>query len=296
VRKNFAWPITDHEKLLTMNKQLFFCFGLPKSGTTFLQRTLNLHPEISCPPEHQFDFLAENFKRLLDHYDQERQVVDLRTGGQGIIPMSEAIQLKLFSYTVNNMIWESAKEKRIAGANDNAIINRIEGYDVLFNSPKFIAIFRNPIDTAISAWHHNMKLAEEENNERHKLLMTQHGGFEGWIKYVAKIFSSSVQTCMNFSAKHENIILVRYEDLINDKKANLIRIFNFLGASTDEQVLGTVISESSFDTMKESSTRKEFFRSGSTDMGKGVISEDLRKEIAAIASEGLRELGYDLAD
>jgi hypothetical protein len=291
-----GWPITSHEKIFNMNKQLFFCFGPAKSGTTFLQRILNLHPEISCPPEHQFDFLADNFKRLLDHYDQERQVVDLRTGGQGTIPISENIQQKLFVCAVNNILWESAKEKRIAGANDNAIINRLEGYNDLFNSPKFIAIFRNPIDTAISAWHHNMKLAEEENNEQHKLIMTQHGGLEGWVRHVTKIFSNGVEAFMDFSAKHENIILVRYEDLINDKKVNLIRIFEFLGASTDEQVLSAVIEESSLDAMKNTSIRKEFFRSGSTNMGKGVISDAIRKEIADIASVGLKQLGYDLAD
>ncbi len=138
-----------------MKKQLFFCFGTPKSGTTYLQRVLNLHPEISCPSEHQFDFLNKKFSELLKQYDNVIKLVDHRTGGQGTSSLEHVICPELFRFTVQNMIWESAKGKKIAGANDNSIITRIETYNTLFNSPKLIAIFRNPIDTAISAWHHN---------------------------------------------------------------------------------------------------------------------------------------------
>ena len=100
---------------------------------------------------------------------------------------------KLFRYTVECIIEESAKDKGIAGANDNGIRHRIEAYNELFDSPKFIVIFRNPIDTAISAWHHNKRLAKEENNPNHEQLMTKHGGFEGWLKCVAELFSQDVK-------------------------------------------------------------------------------------------------------
>ena len=144
-----------------MDKQLFFCFGPPKSGTTFLQRILNLHPEVSCPPEHQFNILINKFGELLKQYDNTLKMIDQRTGGQGTTPVGAAIYPKVFRYIVKTLILESAKGKRIAGANDNTIITKIDAYNKLFDSPKFISIFRNPIDAAISAWHHNMRLAKE---------------------------------------------------------------------------------------------------------------------------------------
>ncbi len=277
-----------------MNKQLFFCFGPPKSGTTFLQRILNLHPEVSCPSEHQFDFLSNNIGELLKQYDNILKIVDHRTGGQGTTALRTVLRPKIFQYTVENMIWESAKGKRIAGANDNAIITKIDTYNILFNSPKFIVIFRNPIDTAISAWHHNMELAKEENNPGHKLFMTMHGDLEDWIKYIANNFSHNVHAYMNFNKSHDNIIMVRYEDLKNDKEATIIRLFDFLGASTSGHMLSCIIEESSLAAMKDASIRKEFFRSGSTEMGKVVISDDLRREVTTIATEALQLLGYDL--
>jgi hypothetical protein len=275
-----------------MNRQLFFCFGPPKSGTTLLQRILDLHPEISCPPEHQLDFLNRQLSELLTQYDKILKVVDHRTGGQGTTPSCNTIHSKLFRYTVESLIWESAREKKIAGANDNAIISKIERYNTLFDSPKFIVIFRHPIESAISAWHHNMKLAIEENNPQHKLTMTRHGGMEDWIKYIASRFSIHVHAYMNFQESHENILMLRYEDLVNDKKACITRLFDYLSASTRDQILSQIIEQSSFDAMKKAATRKEFFRSGSIDRGKSFISSDLRSEIERTASDALQMLGY----
>jgi len=114
------------------------------------------------------------------------------------------------------------------------------------------------------------------------------------MKVVARTFSSNVQACMSFRREHDNLITVRFEDLIADKKENLLRIFNFLGASTDEKQLDTIIEQSSFTAMRNTSAKKEFFRSGSTDMGKGMVSDALRAEIATIASTGLQALDYDI--
>ena len=37
----------------------FFCFGYPKSGTTYLQMLLESHPELSCPAEHKLYVLFD---------------------------------------------------------------------------------------------------------------------------------------------------------------------------------------------------------------------------------------------
>ena len=48
---------TSH-KLRTDSRQIgFLCGGPPKSGTIRLQHCSNLHPELSCPPEVDFNFL-----------------------------------------------------------------------------------------------------------------------------------------------------------------------------------------------------------------------------------------------
>ena len=275
-----------------MDKQLFFCSGLPKSGTTFLQRTLNLHPEVSCPPEHNFKYLLDLLKSVLRQYEEGLKKIDRRTGGQGIVPISDDVLVKVFKCAVENIMYESAQGKKIVGVNDNGI--KLDSYNVLFGSPRLIVIFRNPIDRAISAWHYNIKLAEEENEKGHLEVMSPYGGFDGWVKFCTQRFAQSVHTCLDFAARHDNLMMLRYEDLKNDKREILIRLFRFLGASTDENIISDIIARSSLDAMRETSVRKEFFRSGSTDMGEGVVSDALKTEVSRIAGPALQAMNYDI--
>src|SRR5262249_36736625 len=140
-------------------RTLFFCFGLPKSGTTLLQRALNMHPQISCPSEHDFSGLRAAMQRVFEGYNKSLRVVDRRTGGQGATPVNPQTVEQVFRAAVEAIVWQAAGEKKIMGANDNTILENLHAYDQLFEHPKMVAIFRNPIDRALSAWHHNLRLA-----------------------------------------------------------------------------------------------------------------------------------------
>lgn len=255
---------------------------------------LNLHPEVSCPSEQNFDSLLKNLGMTLGNYEQGLRLIDRRTGGQGIVPLGDAITLRTFRFVVENIIYQSAGDKPVAGANDNAIIWKLDFYTRLFDSPRFIVIFRNPIDMAVSAWHHNHRLAREENNKGHLEIMTRHGDFDGWVKFYAETFVNAARACTNYAAEHGNMMIIRYEDLKNDKHANLIKLFEFLAVSTEEGIIDGIVNNSSLEAMRSASVNKEFFRSGSTDMGKGEVSEELRKEVSRIVSPMLQALGYEI--
>jgi len=277
------------------NEQLFFCFGPPKSGTTFLQRTLNLHPEISCPSEHQFNLIVNGLEELVQSYQDALQVIDRRTGGQGGAPMQKPTFTSIFRFYVEAMIKEAAKnEEPIIGANDNAIRNNLELYDEIFNHPRMIYIFRNPTDMAISAWHHNLRLSREENDPAHEQYMAQYGDFDGWIRQYAKWFARDVDTYRTFSKIHRNIILVRYEDLVTRKRKTLRAIFDFLGADKSEDVLKSIEYKSSLSYMRKKSSNPAFFRSASIDMGAGELSDQLRCDVAEIAGDALKFLDYEM--
>ena len=49
----------------------FFCFGFPKSGTTYLQMLLNSHPDLSCPSEHQLDEILNKLPSLITEYNKK---------------------------------------------------------------------------------------------------------------------------------------------------------------------------------------------------------------------------------
>ncbi|HEB86981.1 MAG TPA: sulfotransferase [Gammaproteobacteria bacterium] len=275
------------------NEQLFFCFGPPKSGTTFLQRTLNLHPEISCPSEHQFNLIVNGLEELVQSYQNTLQVIDRRTGGQGVAPMQKPAFTSIFRFYVESMIKEAAKNgEPIIGANDNAIRKNLDLYDEIFNHPRMIYIFRYPADMAISAWHHNLRLAREENDPAHEQYMAQYGDFDGWVRQYARWFMRDVNAYRAFSKNHSNIILVRYEDLVSAKRKTLREIFDFLGADKSDDILESIEHKSSLSYMRKQSSNPAFFRSASIDMGAGELSEQLRRDVTEIAGDALKFLDY----
>ncbi len=277
-------------------KTLFFCSGMPKSGTTFLQRMLDMHPEVSCPPEHQFRSLSRKLRLALKEYDEILQTIDTRLGGTGLEPHTGALHPRLLKEAILNMVWRSAGTKRIAGANDNiSIMERFAFYNRLFGQPRIILIFRNPIDVALSSWHNNVALANELDDEQHLNLMRQHGEFDDWIRYICKIYSDQTRKMIKEREKSKKIYLTRYEDLVLEKKKHLTNIFRFLGAFIDRSIVDRIAEQSDFNTMRASSTRKSFFRAGSLSMGEGEVSDKLLAEIAELVPEA-KLLGYDLID
>jgi len=281
------------QSALLDNERLFFCFGPPKSGTTFLQRVLNLHPEVSCPSEHQFGIVISRMEKAFQNYQSNLQLIDSRTGGQGITPMRKSTFARIIRFTIESMMREAAKNgETIIGANDNAIRKNLEMFNEIFERPRMIYIFRNPIDMAISAWHHNHRLAEEETNPEHKQQMAQYGDLDGWIKQYARWFAQEVSEYRNFSRDNRNITVIRYEDLVSDKRKTMCRLFDFLGAKTNDDILKRIENKSSLAYMRRKSSNPDFFRSASTDMGTRSVSDTLRREVIGIAEEALAFLSY----
>lgn len=280
---------------LPADKILFFCFGAPKSGTTFLQRTLNLHPDISCPSEHQFSHVIQGLEKILRDYQGILEAVDRRTGGQGVPPLERETAAGIIRFAIETLIRQSARHgERIIGANDNAIRKNLELFDGLFDHPRMIHIFRNPLDMAVSAWHHNRRLAREENNPAHEKYMMQYGGFDGWVRQYANWFAADVAAWRTFAARRKNVVHIRYEDLVANKRNTLVKLFDFLGADYDDVLLDMIERESSLERMRERSSRPAFFRRGAMDMGGAEVSHALRRDVARIAADALAYLGYKI--
>ncbi len=275
-------------------KSLFLCSGMPKSGTTLLQRILDMHPEVSCPAEHQFILLSKNLLTTLEAYDRTLVKIDRQLGTPTRPPLAPGLHPKLVGFALRAIIEASAGDKPIAGANDNiSVVNNFADFDGLLDRPRFVAILRNPIDIAISNWHYNAFMAEDTGDQRHLALVREHGGFEGWLRYIAKAFSEKARHWLSARRANERVLIVRFEDLVGEKKPTLARVFAFLGASTEEAVLDDLVRRSGFDAMKAASPRKGFFRAASTSMGGEEVTEGLRQELARLAPEADR-LGYDL--
>jgi len=271
---------------------MFLCFGLPKSGTTFLQRILDAHPDVSCPSEQDFDYLRGRLQDCFSDYNGILDLKNRRTGGQPLRAVQTQDFPQIFGDALKAVIRALAGGKSIAGANDNGVVVNLPFYFQVLGRPKMICIFRHPLDRAVSAWHHNLRLSEAENDPKHRAVLLEAGGFDGWVLQAARIFDLHVKDFSAFGAQTGKTLTVRYEDLVDDRRGQMEKVFDFLGADTAGSIMDSIVRETGLERMREDSGDPAFFRKGTHGYWRDEVAAETADHALRIAADGLTRLGY----
>lgn len=277
--------------------KLFLVFGIPKSGTTFLQRMLNMHPEISCPSEQSFNVLTSGLSTLLAQYERVLRQVDRRTGGQGIPDFDAQLRNNVLSALITALAESFAGAKPIYGLNDNSIINKVAYYEQILRRPKMIGLFRNPVDAAVSTWRHNHRLAEAEPDKADKylgLVRNPAGTLDGYLPQFAAHYKKAASAYLAYAAKRPNFLTLRYEDLVADKKNQLKRLFRFLGADASPEIVSRIVAGSSREAMASASSNPAFFGVGNAPDDQLRVSDEVVRRTTESLNVELTRLGYNI--
>jgi hypothetical protein len=283
---------------MTAQKPPFFCFGSPKSGTTFLQRMLDVHPEISCPSEQLTSELAKNLQQFYAAYNEGLAIADDRTGGQGVQPISKQAVERIFACHVQVMAEDTAQGKPIFGLSDNALGLNIGKFLPMFPTAKFIRIVRNPVDRGVSLWRYNHEVHKNTGNEVFfaKFMEASAGTVEGCILHYAALDAEDLRNFIAAVGDNPNVLIIRYEDFSQARLAGLKQIYEFLGAETSPQLLEELAVQGQIGTMAQVSKNKAFFSGGGrTDFGGNRISPEIRRQALEIMKDPMQRLGYDLS-
>ena len=112
--------------------------------------------------------------------------------------------------------------------------------------------------------------------------------FNGWARAIPEL---------------KDVLIVRYEDLLADRKASIERIIEFLGWERDERSVDRAVIESSFDAMKQREAvfdhatalllergvkPQSFLRAGGIGHGTEALTEAQVREIRERSSTGRR--------
>lgn len=270
---------------------LFFCGGPPKSGTTYLQKILDLHPETSCNSEDYLQMLGENFSNLHKKYNQTLKLFALRTGVEKYQLVEEKIFVKNFYNLIKDIAINRNKNTKFIGISDNHfLLNNLINISNYFSNSKTIIIFRNPIDTALSLWDHNNRLYEKEKFVEHinfnkvdgildinKFVIHQS---QLWNKKVKKIFEQ-------IKVMPNNFLVINYESLSKNKKENITEIFNHIGCKYDEKIISKIIEDSSIEKMRKDSLDPGFFKKGRLNFGENELDKSTIKSAIDLSKEGL---------
>ena len=270
---------------------LFFCGGMPKSGTTLLQRILDLHPEISCNSEDNLEFLAQSFLDLHKKYNLILSLLASRTGAEKYKEIDKKVFLKNFYYLIKDIaINRNEKVKFIGISDNNFLLKNLVNLSNIFLNSKTIIIFRNPIDIALSAWDHNQRLYKKEKSEEHLNIMKIDGELDlnKYIIHRSKLWNRQVKNLLLQTEKiPSKFLIITYEDLCMNKKKIVKKIFQHLGCSDDEGTISKVIEESSLEKMRKLSSDPSFFNKGRMNFGDKELDPLTIKSAIDFSKEGL---------
>jgi hypothetical protein len=200
-----------------MNKVDFFIIGAAKSGTTYLARTLSKHKNIFIPTQEPVFFSNDLFDLTVFNNIKDYH--------------------KLFGSNLYKKEIICGEKTSLYFATD--AVEKIYKYN---RNAKIILILRNPIEAVQSYFNHNKKMGFENindfkdawdleelrvkknykipfitNNEIVRLRYRFIYSYFIHIKKIKKIY------------KEENIKILFYDDLVQDPKAIINELFNFLG-------------------------------------------------------------------
>ncbi len=312
---------------------MFFVVGMAKSGTTWLMRLLDAHPEILCKGEGRF-FGGEYRREILAQMETNQQPSSLYNAllnseylrlwiersvwsrdGDADLHLDNLTRLAT-AYFLTEQLLKSGK--KIVG-DKTPLLGRkyVEEISTIFPEAKVVHIIRDGRDQAVSFMHqqgnrakrgsiHRLSSKELSKSEAYRknpqeLLEAGEGMFaEKTLRRSARNWAVKVSEAVEQGSAllGTNYTEVRYEDLLEHPQEEAKRLFEFLGADASEKVVEHCVSSASFEKLSRGRERGQedvtsFYRKGVAGDWKNLFTERDKQIYKEEAGELLIRLGYE---
>ncbi|MCK5361009.1 MAG: sulfotransferase [Gammaproteobacteria bacterium] len=286
------------------DQQLFFLGGFIKSGTTWIERLLDTHPQVACKGEAHFASLLEpalrsaivkynsvipergNWKRLNDEGVESTQTSDYSYLEQDFDNISRlSIQLLMSKWSGNSSI-------RAVGEKTPNNAQYFYRFHQLFPNAKFIYIVRDIRDVIVSGWFFNLALDSEGT-------ISKYSTIHDYGTLIIKNWIQEIANANNFIEQHNNqAMLIRYEDLWSEPQLHTKRLLQFLGVEDSDESIEFCLEKTDFSKLSGGRTRGtenrgSFYRKGIIGDWKNHLKHDTLVEVELYCGAMLDHLGYD---
>lgn len=277
-------------------RQYFFVCGAPKSGTTWLQRVLDAHPQVQCSGEGHFvDRFVMPLAKLMRDYAEHMTLVAGRVyeGKPFYPPLGQADFDRLArAFIIDRLMTRKpGSEVKWIGDKTPRYTNGLPSLLRLFPHARFVNIVRDPRDVAMARMHQARRAGIGERvaeGSADRIQFIREGAAD-WARCVAPVES--------FAAEHPGILhTVRYEAMIADSAGEARKIFRFLGVRHDEALIGRVVAATSFEAMSGRKPGEEhptsFLRKGVAGDWIGKLEPEALAALEETCGECMRKYGY----
>jgi len=278
--------------------QIFFVVGAQKSGTTWLQKSLNSVEGIHCLGEGHFvDKLLLPLAQTRHEYNKMMQVVRHRIyegeGSYDGIPDQELFALTR-SWILNIMLRNAnAPQETILALGDKTPGHsfHLPTLKQLFPGARFLHILRDGRDVAVSAFHHRQRIQLENGQDGGKLQEEAH-------QYLAK-WAGVARAIRKAESNGIPVHTVRYESMLEDGIASLRGCIDHLlpENNIDDGELHAAVEANSFQKLSGgrepgSIDDSAILRRGQAGCWQEELTPEAQDKFSAEDRELLSSLGY----
>ncbi|MCW5519197.1 sulfotransferase domain-containing protein [Aureitalea sp. L0-47] len=181
-----------------------------------------------------------------------------------------------------------------------ADIDNIKGFRIIKSHfvkkeyPKIVYLIRDGRDALVSYYFFQKDVYDFQGTFAEFYFHEGYGKIGSWDKHVKKALDYQINN-------PDNIIIIRYEDLINDTENTLINVLNFLGQKTTPKQLAWAIENSSFHKLQKMQSEEaividdknvNFFRKGRSNQWPSYFTEKMLLDFELKAGDILNQFKY----
>lgn len=266
-------------------------FGCPRSGTTLLRRLINAHPRIHCAGE---SFLLRASVRFLSGETVAEGINYGPLGGLKALGFPEddiRDRLRRFVLHFHEEISAAAGKPRFAikTAVDSFYIPEI--VELFRGHAQFVCIVRHGLDVAVSLRDFTQVMEGPIGEllpfiDRHRRLMPSFAA--AWAKITSDIIEAAEQY-------PDDVLALRYEDLVSQPQDVLASLFDFLGEPADvKELLDAAFRPTEVEGLGDYKTFETKSIVGESIDRWRELPDRVQAEMAGIANPLLERLGYDV--
>jgi len=277
------------------DRTVFFVIGVPKSGSTWLQRLLDSHPEIACRGEDDFSYMALQLSTLMNDYNQGSVQRNVQQGNQRYCQFSQADYQPALAALVQLLLGRAAEEEggRCIGSKFLNFSVDTRAFDQLVPDSRYLHIMRDPRDLMVSAYFFNVA----RNPETVKQI--GEGTLADYIRFAIPGYLKQINAYLDFSERAgKRLLTVHYHALHDQPEDCLAETFRFLGVDDSKAVVRQSIAANHFEARSGRPLGQEiptaFLRKGVVGDWREKFDDGCRAAIdASPVAELLRRFGFE---
>lgn len=294
----------EQQRALLDKVGLFVVTGVTKSGTTWLQRLLNSHPQIACGGESKLNVLLTQLAPAIRAYNtaltktnekiyREQAVYQPLGRPQLLTAMQYFFLDRLSAVLRSSQEAGKASALRWIGDKDPDYKRALDTWRAILPEARIVSTTRDGRDCYVSLWFHLYP-------DREPLAAANRADFLGRIEDHATTWRDTMARFRKDMVAHPGRhISLRYENMLEDTGREMTALFDWLDCDSAGATVAEVVRRNSFEVLSGGrkagdADARSFLRKGIAGDWKNHFDEECNTLYCQVAGDALAQAGYDV--